>query len=150
MISESARYHGSFFALLFEYFDKSIPVKKIDSIRGLYLLGESLPILLKYRRKRKSPWQFNFMRSHQEDLEKLYQSYGECLIALMCGSDGIAGLNMVEMRQVLDEYFEEQEGISISRSLRGMYHIKGRDGILKHRIGQDAIFRKIKSNLDLS
>ena len=145
MIPDTARYHGSFFALLFDSLNGSISLKKIQDVgSGYYLINEAIPIYLKATAKRKGPWTFNFSRSHQEIQEKLFRSYEELFVCLICGKDGVVGLNMQEFRKVLDDDFEEQESISVRRRLRAMYYVKGRDGALETRISRNAIFDKIQ------
>lgn len=67
---------------------------------------------------------------------------------MICGRDGVAGLNMNELRMVLDDDFEEQECISVRRRLKTMYHIKGRDGVLESRISRRSIFDKLCSKIE--
>lgn len=145
MTSDTARSHGLFFVLLFEQMDCKISVERIGKFgAGYYLLDERVPIYLKMSSKRKGPWTFNFFRSHQKNQEELFREFGECFTCLICGKDGIAGLSMSELRQVLDGNFEEQECISVRRKLKTMYNVKGRDGELNKRISRREIFDKIK------
>ena len=148
MIPDTARYHGSFFALLFDSLNGPVSLKKIRNVSsGYYLINEAIPIYLKATAKRQGPWTFNFSRSHQEVQEKLFQSYEELFVCLICGKDGVVGLSMQEFRKVLDDNFEEQESISVRRQRRTMYYVKGRDGELETRISRNAIFEKIQHAL---
>ncbi|MEM9308595.1 MAG: hypothetical protein AAGA74_14965 [Pseudomonadota bacterium] len=145
MISDTARSHGAFFILLLEHLDKPISIEKMDRFgSGYYLLGGSAPVYLKMSSRRKGPWTFNFFRSHQENQEMLFREFGECFTCLVCGKDGVAGLSMSELRQVLDGEFEEQECVSVRRKLKGMYSVKGRDGELNNRISRRSIFDKLR------
>ena len=146
MISETARFHGSFFILLFDALDDPVSVEPIpDYGVGYYLLDGKIPVYLKLSHKRKGPWNFNFFRSHQEAQKTLSAIYGECFTCLICGRDGVAGLGMDDLRQVLDGNFEEQECISVRRKLKAMYQIRGRDGVLEGRIGRQFIFEKLRA-----
>ncbi len=145
MISDTARYHGSFFILLFEALDGPVAVERLSTLgAGYYLIAGRIPIYLKLSSKRKGPWTFNFFRSHQEAQNGLFLKYGECFTCMICGRDGIIGLNMAELRQILDGNFEEQESISVRRKLKTMYQVKGRDGTLEKRISRRSIFDKIR------
>jgi len=144
MISDAARYHGSFFVLLLERLDRAVTIERLpDTGAGYYLLDGHVPVYLKLSTKRKGPWTFNFFRSHQELQQKFFLMYGECFTCMICGRDGVAGLNMGELRMVLDDDFEEQECISVRRRLKTMYHIKGRDGVLESRVSRRSIFDKL-------
>ena len=144
MISDTARYHGSFFALLFDVANRATEVTKLsDYGMGYYLLDGCVPIYLKHSTRRNGPWTFNFFRSHQEAQKALFETYGECFTCMVCGRDGVAGLSMYEFRQVLDRNFEEQECVSVRRRLKSMYQIKGRDGELERRVGRRTVFENI-------
>lgn len=148
MISDTARYHGSFLALLIDKLEGPVSIEKLRGVgSGQYLIGQRIPVSLKMSSKRKGPWAFNFMRAHQEAYERLYGEYGELFVCLICGRDGVAGLNMQEMRTVLDSNFEEQESISVRRRLKTMYQVVGRDGELRGRVSRQAVFEKIQAAL---
>lgn len=149
MISETARFHGSFFILLFERLDAAVSIERLTQIGpGYYLIEGRIPVYLKLSSKRKGPWQFNFYRSHQEAQQKLYGQYGECFTCMICGKDGVAGLSMSEFREVLDHNFEEQECVSVRRRLKTMYSVKGRDGVLNNRISRGSIFDKLQAEIE--
>ena len=98
MISDIARFHDSFFILLFERFGEPVSIERISEIgAGYYLLAGRVPIYLKFSTKRKGPWIFNFSRSHQEAQKQLFHTYGECFTCLICGKDGIVGLSMTDL-----------------------------------------------------
>lgn len=144
MISETARYHGSFFVLLIEALSVPVTLTQLrDYGAGFYLLGGSVPLYVKHSTKRHGPWTFNFYQVHQELQDELFREYGECITCLVCGRDGVAGLRMKEMRQVLDHSFEEQECISVKRRLKTMYQVKGRDGALDKKVSRNSVFEKI-------
>ena len=144
MITDTARYHGSFFSLLFDEAQGATEITKLSNHgAGYYLLDGCVPIYLKHSTRRNGPWTFNFFRSHQETQQELFKTYGECFTCMVCGRDGVAGLNMTEFRQVLDMNFEEQECVSVRRRLKGMYAIKGRDGQLERRVGRRTVFERL-------
>lgn len=148
MIPDTARYHGSFFSLLFDKVEGAVSVQKIAELgSGFFILNDKFPLYLKFSSRRNGPWTFNFFRSHQESVEMLFRQHGECFICLICGKDGVVGLSVDEMRQILDQEFEEQEAVSVSRKINTMYVIKGRNGTLPNRIGRGTIFSKIQEAL---
>ena len=148
MISDTARYHGSFLALLVDKLEGPVSIEKLKGVgSGHYLINRRIPVSVKMSSKRTGPWTFNFMRAHQATHEKLFEEYGELLVCLVCGRDGIAGLSMQEMRTVLDHNFEEQESISVRRRLKTMYQVVGGDGELRGRVSRHAIFEKIEAAL---
>ena len=148
MISDTARYHGAFFVMLFDTLDKPVTIERLSNFgTGYYLLAGRIPLYLKLSARRKGPWTFTFLRSHQETQEKLFLTYGECFTCMICGRDGVAGINMKELRQILDGDFEEQESVSVRRQLNSLYQIKGRDGVLEYRVSRQAIFDKLRAEI---
>lgn len=144
MITDTSRFHGSFFTILFEEIAEPVTIEKLTSFgAGSYLLSNRVPVFLKHSTKRQGPWAFNFMRSHQETQQALFDRFGECITVLVCGKDGMAGLTMSEFRQVLNGMFEEQECVIVRRGLKKMYHIKGRDGALDNRVGRRSVYEKL-------
>ena len=151
MISDTARFHGSFFVLLFECLEEAISIERLPAFgAGYYLLAKRVPVYLKFSTKRKGPWTFNFVRAHQEAQQRLYAKFGECYTCMICGSDGVVGLSMGDFRKVLDADFGEQESVSVRRKLRSRYEIRGRDGILERRVARQAIFQQIRNTVRLT
>lgn len=148
MITETSQYHGAFFVMLFDTLDIPVTIERLSNFgTGYYLLAGRIPFYLKLSTKRKGPWTFTFLRSHQEAQEKLFLTYGECFTCMICGRDGVAGINMKELRQISDGDFEEQESVSIRRQLNSLYQIKGRDGALEYRVSRQAIFDKLRTEI---
>lgn len=141
MITNASRYHGAVFSLLLERSTDCLGIRRLaDVSAGFYLVNECLPLYLKHSTRRHGPWTFNFFRHHQETQQRLHLQYGECITGLVCGKDGVVGMQMQNLREVLDENFEEQECISVRRKLNRMYEVRGRDGRLAARVGRTAVF----------
>ena len=144
MISDTARSHGSFFALLLDRIDQAVSIERLgDRGVGYYMIEGKIPLYLKTSTKRKGPWAFNFYRSHKENQEELYQKYGECFTCLICGQDGVVGLHMSELNQITNALISKQNCISVHRKLKNMYSVKGRNGELRNRISRRSIFDKL-------
>lgn len=140
MITDASRYYGCVLHSITEQPGKHVGVQRIfDDFSGFYLVNQGLPVYIKYSTSRKGPWSFNFLLSHQERQKSLFETYGECITAFVCGRDGIAALPYTELRKVLDDNFETQEGVSIRRRLNEMYQVKGRNGKLDHKISRNSL-----------
>ena len=100
-------------------------------------------IYIKYQRKNRSPWTFTFHKEHQEEIEILEEYTSGVLVMLVCGRDGVVCLSHSELKELLDDNFEESEGVRIKRPLRGNYHLKGRDGKLSKTIKRSDLKDKI-------
>ncbi|MEM9261956.1 MAG: hypothetical protein AAGA22_00100 [Pseudomonadota bacterium] len=146
MITESARYQGAVLAHIVDNWDGPIAIRRaFGEAAGFYILNERLPIFIKYSTKRYSPWTFTFQREHQMRQQALFDKLGECLMVFGCGRDGIAAISHQDFRKVLDNYFEEQESVSLRRRHAEMYKIRGRDGELERKIGRNSLIDLLSS-----
>jgi hypothetical protein len=54
-----------------------------------FVLNQTLPVMLKYSTRGRSPWAFTF-DDDERDILKLKASEGRLIIGLICGRDGVA------------------------------------------------------------
>lgn len=100
-------------------------------------------IYIKSSNKRRSPWQYTFMRNHQSEIQELHSNCNEVFIVFVNYTDGIACLNHNELKEVLDNEFEDAENVSISRQIRQSYRVSGRDGNLNKPLARNVFPGKI-------
>lgn len=105
--------------------------------------SKNIGIYIKYTKKPRSPWSFSFITEHQEEIEILSEVCDQVLITFVCHYDGIVCLTYQELKEVLDEKFEESERVSIRRKARGNYWVKGRDGRMEASIARNDLGKKI-------
>jgi len=148
MIRDYQRYCGSALAILIDNWDGPINVRRAFPDRnGYYLIEEKLPIAMKFSRSRKGPWTFNYQRENQILYNELVRVFGNCVTAYTCGTDGVVAVEHAQLRQFLDEVFEEQESVSIRRKLKQMYSIRGRDGTLNKKVARDSYVKLVRELL---
>ena len=90
----------------------------------------STGLFIKTSTKRASPWSYNFVREHQDEIQQLYERHGQVFLVFVNGDDGIACLNFQQFKKVLDEHHDEQEWVRVSRKPKQNYRITGNDGQL--------------------
>lgn len=140
MITDAAKYYGAVLQYVVDRHAGGSIIKRIDpAYPGAYLVNGILPLYIKFSTSRRSPWNFNFHRSHQEMQSLLAMRHGECICVLVCGRDGIVALRHTELRAILDENFEEQESVTVRRKLNEMYQVRGRDGKLGRRVARNSL-----------
>lgn len=145
MIKDSTRYYGSAILTLLDASVAPIQMCRLQvDAPGFYCVEGKLPIYLKYATSRKGPWVFNFQKSHQEIENSLFSQYGECITALICGKDGIVALRHYDLREILDEIFDDQESVVIRRRHNEMYRVNGRNGCLSKKVSQASFERIFK------
>jgi hypothetical protein len=113
------------------------------SDNAAYLINGAIGIYIKYSSKRLSPWRFSFQKRHQDKILEMKSSIGTVFVLLVCNDDGVVVLTFDELKQILNEDYEEVEWISASRNRRQMYSIKGSDGKLSFKVGKDEFLIKM-------
>ena len=109
-----------------------------------YLINDDSGIYLKYSQKRLSPWSFTFSEEHVREIEDMNERLGKVFVGLVCNEDGICCLDWQEFATVIStESTMYPKWISVSRMKGEKYSVWGRDGKLKHKIGNNDFPRKI-------
>lgn len=148
MISDTAKFHGAALISLLEEIDSGIRIRRLFSDNlGFYILNEKIPIFLKYASKRESPWSFTFHPDHLDRYRHLNSEYGDCLMIMICGSDGIVALDYSEMSGIVLLDRNCKKSISIARKLKHMYCVSGTDGVVNKRISKKSLFDLVKQLL---
>jgi len=143
-VREYERYHGIVLTRIVSDAGRSIAIAHHSSNdKASYVLDGRLGLYIKYSSKRLSPWRFSFLKTHQEEIEILKNTYSEVCVSLVCGIDGVAVLSHQQLKEVLDEEFDSIESISVKRRRSGMYDVRGSNGKLRFKVAQSDCPRKI-------
>ena len=144
-INLQTKMHGAAILVLFEALGKALPeinfsLKTGDS-NNSYLIEAIRPAMLgkgkrlacglyiKTASMRRSPWRYNYLRQHQDEIAFLKEQHGEVFNIYVNGEDGFACVSFGELKELLDEVHEEQEWVAVSRKPRQAYRISGNDGV---------------------
>lgn len=166
-INDQTQMHGAAVLVLFEALGKNIPnisfSLKTGESNNCYLVEAIKPSVLgkgkrlscglyiKTASMRRSPWRYNYLRQHQDEIRELKLHHGEVFNVFVNGNDGFACVNYETLKTLLDEKHEEQEWIAISRKPREAYRISGNDGreeqVLRKNNFPNAIIDYFKDNL---
>lgn len=138
MIKDFSRYHGAAIIELVESIDDGLSIRSLSSA-GFYIVDDFLPIYVKYSTSRKGPWVFNFGKLHQTLEQELVDEFGDCLTVFVCGKDGMAAICHAQLKQLLDEEFEDQESVIIKRRHKQMYQIRGKNGSLDKKVSRSSL-----------
>ncbi len=71
----------------------------------------------------------------------------ECVVACVCGSDGIAAFASSQFSAVVDVYAGEQETLGVRRRLKEMYSVKGSQGVMDNKVGRESLLELVKSRV---
>lgn len=135
MIKEFEFFHGAALCQLI-HLNKIYTIATYPtSSNASYVINSGVGVYIKYSKKRLSPWQFTFNKIHQDEILEMKKKFGKVYVLLVCNEDGVVCLDYEDLKKVLNYYYEEAEWITVSRSRREKYSIKGSDGKLKFKIG---------------
>src|SRR3989344_1165611 len=144
MIREFEFYHGAVIAKLLHEAGSPVNIKPFPTpSNASYILNENIGLYIKHSAKRMSPWRFSFAKEHQDEILDMRNKLEEVYLLLACGDDGIVILSFDEVKKLLNETHVPVEWISISRSKRTEYTVKGTDGALVHKVSKQDFPRKI-------
>jgi hypothetical protein len=96
-----------------------------------------LGLYIKHSSKRRSPWRYSFKAAHQMEMDLLKNDCDEMFLILVAGNDGIASINYATLKEILDENFDEDEWISLSRKSNQSYRVAGSNGRLKTTLAKN-------------
>ena len=108
---------------------------QIQSLRyqpPLFHLNERIWVLLKYSTRKRSPWGFTFMTSEHDLLSKIAPR-AQAVVALVCGSDGVAAFRYDELAAIAPEAYAAAH-VACYRNLGQHYEIWGPQGSLPGKV----------------
>jgi len=73
----------------------------------------------------------------------MHEMVQHSFVCFVCYRDGIVCLSHKELKNILDDNFEEAERVTIRRRRGKWYEISGRDGKLKNKISPSEFPNKI-------
>ena len=144
MISDTYKYHGAALAFLIDSLNKPLMIEKAyDDKHGFFLICGQCPLYLKFSRIRRGHWGFSFSDEQQFLCSELAEKYGDCIVGLICGADGIVGIKHEQMKQLIHFSLEKSENVSIKRKLSGTYLVSGSKGKLKRQLNRNSLLTAI-------
>ena len=138
MIKDFEFFHGLVFTRIVHGTKTAVSFRPFKSeSNASYVVNDEIGIYIKYSAKRMTPWRFTFMKEHQQEIDLMKTSCNSVFLLLVCNDDGIVCVSYQELKQLLDNQHDPIEWISASRHKRQMYAVKGSDGELNFKIGQN-------------
>jgi hypothetical protein len=147
LISQVEIFHGAAIVRLFRASSQAVSIRADAQCRSSYVLDERFGLYIKYSANRMSPWPFSFRVEHQEEIDVIASEYESVFVVLVCGTDGIACLDLNEYRLALDEEVEPGEWIKVSRKRREKYTVTGSDVRRAFKIADSEYPSKILAGL---
>ena len=148
MITDYQRYCGAALTHLLDGMETTIHIERaFDDKGGFYIISDKYPLAIKYTKKRRGPWVFTFTDEQQFICGELLEEYGNFTAALVCGIDGVVGIDEKSLNILLNFSLEKSESLTIKRQLGHKYSLTGSRGALKQKISRDSLLTIFKGRL---
>lgn len=141
-IQEQDIYHGPVLMQIVEH-PSFKALNRASKAYGHYLVNTDRQIFTKYRKNKRSPWQFTFQSDELRALSKAVASGDTVLVCLVCGQNTICALNAAEFEEVVALDAEAQQSLRVAVPSGGSCHIRGSNGKLSHAVPHNAFPNKV-------
>lgn len=137
MNKEFEFYHGVVFSKLVHYQGKfNLSLKLYSDIsNACYVINNRVGLYIKHSTKRITPWSFSIQKDHKQEFLQMAEDLKEVFLILVCGDDGIVTLRSGDLWTIINRG-AQTEWISIIRTPRKEYTVKGPNGVLDHKVGK--------------
>jgi hypothetical protein len=102
-----------------------------------------LGLFIKTSSARRQPWKFSFTDMHQFEMSELKKYTDEVFVLFASGEDGVAGINYLILKEILDEEYEEMEWVVVRRKHNQSYRLSGSNGEFSGPIKKNAFLTSI-------
>jgi len=130
MIEKLEFYHGAALVRVIE----DPRCKSISKHVCGYCVNGTRILVIKYSTKAHSPWGFTFSDDDLVRFSAAGEGFGDCLLALVCGGDGICALPWSIAVALLGN---TPGGIAAKRGFAGCYALNGPAGEMKGKIAMN-------------
>src|SRR5690242_19280481 len=131
-------YHGAVFAKLIHHSDQVLNLSLFPTgSNAAYVLNGTIGLYFKYSTKRMKPWTFTLQKEHLKEILEMSSKLERVYVILISGADGAVTLTLAETLQIVPSGQKESAWISVSRTPRSEYSVKGSLGALSYRIAKN-------------
>jgi hypothetical protein len=149
MIGEFEFFHGVVFARILHATQRPLMIKPFQlASNASYVVNDKIGIYIKHSAKRMTPWRFTFTQEHQKEIDLLKSNFKNVFLLLVCNGDGVVCLSYSELKTILDNQHDPIEWIRATRRKREMYAVRGSNGELDFKVGQNDFPGKIFADED--
>ncbi len=147
MNKEFEFYHGVVFTKLLHQANLDFNLKLYsETSNASYVINNQIGLYIKHSTKRITPWTFNMQTEHKEEFNKMIENLKDVFLVLVCGDDGIVTLRSNDLWTIINKDIQG-EWISIARTPRKEYSVKGPKGVLDHKVGKSDFPKVILSSV---
>lgn len=150
MITESETCIGIVLARIVTRVKAPILLSPLPSLgTSFFRFGERGGLYVKYCQNRMSPWSFTFTADQKARLAELSDECANVVIALVCGDDGVVGLSLGDVWEVIGDprMNQEQATISVGRKIHQQYSVNGSIGRLGRKVSDSELENWVNGSL---
>ena len=130
MIEKQEFYHGAALVRVIE----DPRCETIVKHESGYRVNNDRILAIKYSTKARSPWGFTFSGEDISRFEEASREFGECIITLVCGGDGICAFSWSKGLSLLGG---SPGRIAAKRGFAGCYAVSGPAGELSGKVAMN-------------
>lgn len=127
MIDKAEFYHGAALVRAIED-PRCLSIHWHDS--G-YVVNDKSLVHIKYTTRTHSPWRFTISKDDEMRLERGAQQFAHCVVAFVCGGDGVCAIPWCDLQTVLGD---PPAWIAAKRAFSACYAVSGPGGTLRHKV----------------
>lgn len=147
MNKEFEFYHGVVFTRLIHQADLDFNLKSYSKTSNAsYVINRQVGLYIKHSAKRITPWTFNMQVEHKMEFNEMTENLKQVFLILVCGDDGIVTLHSDDLWAIVSKDLQS-EWISIGRTPRKEYSVKGPKRILDRKVGKSDFPKVILSSV---
>ncbi|MEW6369058.1 MAG: hypothetical protein AB1714_30895 [Acidobacteriota bacterium] len=141
-IQEQDVYHGPALMQIVEH-PSFKALNRASKRYGHYLVNTDRQVFTKYRKTKRSPWQFVFAPDELSALAKAKSAGNRVFVCLVCGHTTICALNVDEFDQVIDVTAGSQQSIRVELPQGGSCRVSGSKGRLQRTVPHNSFPEKV-------
>lgn len=141
-LQEQDRYHGPALVQIVEH-QSFKALNRASTKYGHYLVNTDRHVFVKYRTKRKSPWQFTIQPDEIKALRAAVGSGNYVYLCLVCGQTTVCALRKGEIGTLLDLTKARPQWIRVEVPPGGSCHISGSKSSLRRTVPHNAFPEKV-------
>jgi len=141
-IQEQDVYHGPALMQIVEH-PSFKALNRASKRYGHYLVNTDRQVFTKYRKTKRSPWQFVFAPDELSALSTALSSGARVFVCLVCGHTTICALNADELRRVIDVTAGSQQSIRVEVPSGGSCRVTSSSGKLGRTVPHNSFPNKV-------
>lgn len=141
-MQEKHVFHGAALTQIVEH-PSFKALNRASSRYGHYLVNTDKQVFVKYRKSKRSPWQFVFSADEIRALRRAVDSDDDTYVCLVCGPSTVCAVSQDETREVVDLSTNSSQSITVEVPRGGSCRVRGSAGQLGRTVPHSSFPNKV-------